>query len=36
MKPYDKPVVAVMLLSDEDILTSSDNFASDIFFDRKE
>lgn len=33
MKPYEKPTVAVLPLSDEDILTSSDNFMSDIFFD---
>ena len=33
MKPYENPTVIVLSLSDEDILTSSDNFKEDIFLD---
>lgn len=33
MKPYENPTVSVLPLSDEDILTSSDNFRDDIFLD---
>lgn len=33
MKPYEKPTVVVLPLSDEDVLTASDNFEFDIFFD---
>lgn len=33
MKPYENPTVTVLLLSENDILTSSDNFGDDIFLD---
>jgi len=33
MKLYEIPTVAVLLLSEDDILTSSDNFGDDIFLD---
>lgn len=33
MKSYENPTVSVLLLPDEDILTSSDNFKDDIFLD---
>ena len=33
MKIYESPAVSVLSLSDEDILTSSDNFKEDIFLD---
>ncbi len=32
MKTYENPAIDISLLSDEDILTSSDNFKDDIFF----
>ena len=33
MKLYEIPTVAVLLFSENDILTSSDNFGDDIFLD---
>ena len=32
MKIYEEPIVTVLDLECEDILTSSDNFMGDIFF----
>jgi len=31
MKVYNTPITEILVLNDEDILTSSDNFLDDIF-----
>ena len=36
MKIYEEPVLIVLTMENEDILTLSDNFASDIFFEKKD
>ncbi len=33
MKIYEEPIVTLLSLECEDILTSSDNFMGDIFFE---
>lgn len=36
MKNYIAPVAELLLLANEDVLTSSDNALSDIFFQKKD